>query len=90
MSDLIHYIGGHLGALAVGAVTTATAAYLMSRPKKFRPLVDLDNQSQDVPVSISMKVHIYFVLESMWCTCGFIQLFEIIIFLKTSCTFTCT
>ncbi|XP_064624838.1 long-chain-fatty-acid--CoA ligase 1-like isoform X2 [Lineus longissimus] len=49
MSDFVHYLGGHLGAVAVGAITTATAAYLISRPKKFRPLVDLNNQSKEVP-----------------------------------------
>lgn len=51
MDQYLQYIGGGAGALALTGVAAASAFYLASRPASQKPLVDLDKQSRQLPVS---------------------------------------
>ena len=50
MDDLVKYMGSPAGALTVGVVAGASALYMASRPKPIDTILDLQNQSQEVPV----------------------------------------
>lgn len=52
MEQYLDYIGGPAGALALTGAAAASAYYLASRPTPRAPLVPLDTQSVELPVSV--------------------------------------
>ena len=56
MEQYLDYIGGPAGALALTGVAAASAYYLASRPAPQKPLVDLNKQSDLLPVSTAKQI----------------------------------
>ena len=50
MSDWLSFLSSQSTLIGLGTVAAATAYYIASRPMPFQSLVDLDNQSIELPV----------------------------------------